>query len=177
MIDSLFDLIIAVFIASLPLLIAIGRTRRGAASRRGSGSSDGGTAAEGARASGSTPAAPSGGDPLSRASGEKRERPRRRPGRELLRRLWHGSSAAPREGAPDSGRDGAPGTAESRPTAARARAEGAYEESRFPEGSEEEIEPTRPSGAEALMSRVNRYPPLQRAIVLKEILDKPKGVE
>lgn len=203
MIDSLFDLIAAIFIASLPVLLAIGRGRRAIARRRsarGQGrrgskapssadTTERGSAGAGRRSpaearTASSRTSSSGASSSGAATDTKEvggdtrhDSPRgrwRRRGVEIFRRFWHGSSGVPAE---ETSREGPKGGAGAPAAGTQTVRRKRPEEHTILESVAPEEVAEGPRGAEALMERVNRYPPLQRAIVLKEILDNPKGLE
>ncbi len=149
MIDSLFDLIAAAFIASLPVLLAIIRSRRNRSGRRRRRDSEDDTL----RAK-------------DKAASEARKS-KKSPGRAaaFFRRLRGGTATEPQE----------PPEAMDRPQPRRPAPP--KEEGTMLEGLESEKERGSTGGKERLIQRVDRYPPLQRAIVLKELLGPPKGFE
>ncbi|MEX2444041.1 MAG: hypothetical protein WD492_10570 [Alkalispirochaeta sp.] len=161
MINSFLELIGALFLAALPVLVMLARIRR----RR--------MRAEAAR-SGAGADRP-GGDRPAETVRDRRRAPRR--GSRLSRML---------DRRPDS--DLAPFVEQTGGGKPQGRAPARRGESRRGESSETRSglepqsfsgyrSPARTSPGDALLKRVNRYPPLQRAIVLKEILGPPKGLE
>ncbi len=165
MINSLLELVGALFLASLPILLTLARIRRrrmrAAAAREAAAREPvGGGTDGGARASTSTSSAEQAGG----------ARQRSRPRAAWLDRIFgrsrrvQASAAAPAQAPAQQRQKKRSEDSESRKDWA-AQSEGEYRSL-----------PQTPPG-EALLKRAERYPPLQRAIVLKEILGPPKGLE
>ncbi|MFO8043500.1 MAG: hypothetical protein R6U25_09890 [Alkalispirochaeta sp.] len=172
MINSLLELIGALFLAGLPIFLMLARIRRRRRLQREA------TAAEGPRRNGAgvggreEPRRPwSLGRLLPRREGWFRSLARRRPDADL----------APVAEPPGGGRYAQPGG-----TSRRGGASGGAPGSGTSRGTGGGLEwqdtsgyrpLSSPASSEALLRRVERYPPLQRAIVLKELLGPTKGLD
>lgn len=134
MINSLLELIGALFLAALPILLTLARIRR----RR-----------------------------RLRAEGAPQ---RRRVGTAWLSRIFGRTRRSQQGGSAPT-----ESTGESRPARRRQEAEAGGSWNWQSESQYRSLPQTPPG--DALLKRVERYPPLQRAIVLTEILGPPKGLE
>lgn len=152
MIDSLFDLIVAAFIASLPILLAIIRSRRNRTGR-------GRMRRTGKETDGAEEAVDSGARDTEKRKG------------------WAGGffRRLRRETAPERNETPTAPPEPERPKPRRPQP--SREEGDAIEGLEAERREAGAGGGERLLERVDPYPPLQRAVILKELLGPPKSLE
>ncbi len=178
MINSLLELIGALFLAGLPIFLMLARIRRRRRLQQEAAAAEGPRRDEPGVGGGAEPRRSwSLGRLLSRRGSWFRSLARRRPDADL----------APEAEPPGGGRYVQPGGTPRRGGASGGAPGSGISRARETGGGlqwqdSSEYRPlsstgSSPGSSESLLQRVDRYPPLQRAIVLKELLGPPKGLD